>query len=171
VSVEPGIVLDRLNAWLRPHGLWFPVDVSTSAQATIGGMAGNMTVDRANEDRAWQRQQATQDANNSAARALQLQQMIDDLRRQAALICQLVGQAARFAHQRPRTLERLVMAVEALKTTIYLAKEVQAFASFAQFQRIVELAVLVGKQSGGWFKQAAARPAAPMPAPGADAGA
>ena len=26
---------------LRPHGLWFPVDVSTSAQATIGGMAGN----------------------------------------------------------------------------------------------------------------------------------
>ena len=94
-----------------------------------------------------------------------------DLRRQAALICQLVGQAARFAHQRPRTLERLVMAVEALKTTIYLAKEVQAFASFAQFQRIVELAVLVGKQSGGWFKQAAARPAAPMPAPGADAGA
>jgi FAD/FMN-containing dehydrogenase/Fe-S oxidoreductase len=41
VSVEPGIVLDRLNAFLRPHGLWFPVDVSTSAQATIGGMAGN----------------------------------------------------------------------------------------------------------------------------------
>ena len=39
--VEPGIVLDRLNAFLRPHGLWFPVDVSTSAQATIGGMAGN----------------------------------------------------------------------------------------------------------------------------------
>ncbi|HEY7905154.1 MAG TPA: FAD-linked oxidase C-terminal domain-containing protein [Casimicrobiaceae bacterium] len=41
VSVEPGIVLDALNAWLRPHGLWFPVDVSTSAQATLGGMAGN----------------------------------------------------------------------------------------------------------------------------------
>ncbi|MEO8485442.1 MAG: FAD-linked oxidase C-terminal domain-containing protein [Betaproteobacteria bacterium] len=41
VTVEPGIVLDALNAWLRPHGLWFPVDVSTSAQATLGGMAGN----------------------------------------------------------------------------------------------------------------------------------
>jgi FAD/FMN-containing dehydrogenase/Fe-S oxidoreductase len=39
--VEPGVVLDALNAHLRPHGLWFPVDVSTSAQATIGGMAGN----------------------------------------------------------------------------------------------------------------------------------
>lgn len=41
VTVQPGMVLDRLNAFLRPHGLWFPVDVSTSAQATIGGMAGN----------------------------------------------------------------------------------------------------------------------------------
>ncbi len=39
--VQPGMVLDTLNAQLRPHGLWFPVDVSTSAQATIGGMAGN----------------------------------------------------------------------------------------------------------------------------------
>ncbi|MGE0357849.1 MAG: FAD-binding and (Fe-S)-binding domain-containing protein [Burkholderiales bacterium] len=40
-TVEPGMVLDRLNAALRPHGLWFPVDVSTAAQATLGGMAGN----------------------------------------------------------------------------------------------------------------------------------
>ena len=41
VTVEPGLVLDALNAWLRPQGLWFPVDVSTSAQCTLGGMAGN----------------------------------------------------------------------------------------------------------------------------------
>ncbi|HXL74901.1 MAG TPA: FAD-binding oxidoreductase, partial [Burkholderiales bacterium] len=39
--VQPGVVLDGLNAVLRPRQLWFPVDVSTSAQATIGGMAGN----------------------------------------------------------------------------------------------------------------------------------
>ncbi len=39
--VEPGLVLDELNAALSPHGLWFPVDVSTGAQATLGGMAGN----------------------------------------------------------------------------------------------------------------------------------
>jgi FAD/FMN-containing dehydrogenase/Fe-S oxidoreductase len=39
--VQPGVVLDQLNAYLKPHGLWFPVDVSTSAQATLGGMAGN----------------------------------------------------------------------------------------------------------------------------------
>src|SRR5262249_33430356 len=39
--VEPGIVLDDLNRMLRPHGLWFPVDVSTASRATIGGMVGN----------------------------------------------------------------------------------------------------------------------------------
>jgi FAD/FMN-containing dehydrogenase/Fe-S oxidoreductase len=39
--VEPGVVLDTLNAQLRPSGLWYPIDVSTSAQATLGGMAGN----------------------------------------------------------------------------------------------------------------------------------
>src|SRR5687768_3783137 len=39
--VQPGVVLDQLNAELRKHGVWFPVDVSTSAQATLGGMAGN----------------------------------------------------------------------------------------------------------------------------------
>jgi len=41
VTVQPGLVLDRLNAWLRSHKVWFPVDVSTAAQATLGGMAGN----------------------------------------------------------------------------------------------------------------------------------
>ena len=41
VEVEPGLVLDHLNAKLKTSGLWFPVDVSTGAQATIGGMAGN----------------------------------------------------------------------------------------------------------------------------------
>ena len=39
--MQPGLVLDDSNARLRQHGLWFPVDVSTSAQATLGGMAGN----------------------------------------------------------------------------------------------------------------------------------
>ena len=39
--VQPGIVLDDLNRQLKPHGLWFPVDVSTSSRATIGGMTGN----------------------------------------------------------------------------------------------------------------------------------
>ena len=40
-TVEPGMVLDHLNGRLKSSGLWFAVDVSTSAQATLGGMAGN----------------------------------------------------------------------------------------------------------------------------------
>jgi FAD/FMN-containing dehydrogenase/Fe-S oxidoreductase len=40
-AVEPGLVLDDLNRQLKPHGLWFPVDISTSSRATIGGMTGN----------------------------------------------------------------------------------------------------------------------------------
>ena len=39
--VEPGIVLDELNRALKPHGLWFPVDISTASRATLGGMVGN----------------------------------------------------------------------------------------------------------------------------------
>lgn len=77
-----------------------------------------------------------------------------DLRRQAAHICRLVAQAARFPKRRLATLEHLVIAVEDLKISIQLAKEVHAFAGFAPFQQIVELAVRVGKQSGGWWKQA-----------------
>ena len=40
-TVEPGIVLDELNRQLKATGWSFPVDVSTSANATIGGMTGN----------------------------------------------------------------------------------------------------------------------------------
>jgi FAD/FMN-containing dehydrogenase/Fe-S oxidoreductase len=39
--VEPGVVLDVLNARLRPHGLRFAPDVSTASRATIGGMMAN----------------------------------------------------------------------------------------------------------------------------------
>jgi FAD/FMN-containing dehydrogenase/Fe-S oxidoreductase len=39
--VEPGSVLGHLNAALKPHGLFFPVDPSTHARCTIGGMAAN----------------------------------------------------------------------------------------------------------------------------------
>ena len=41
ITVQPGMVLDRLNALLKPHRLFFPVDISTASRATIGGMAAN----------------------------------------------------------------------------------------------------------------------------------
>jgi len=39
--VEPGLVLSHLNLALKPHGLFYPVDPSTNARCTLGGMAGN----------------------------------------------------------------------------------------------------------------------------------
>lgn len=40
VVVEPGVVLDQLNAFLKTKGFFFPPTVSTSSRATLGGMVG-----------------------------------------------------------------------------------------------------------------------------------
>ena len=58
VTVEPGVVLDHLNASLAPNGLFFPVDVATASQATIGGMTGN---------------------NSAGARSIRYGQMVDNV--------------------------------------------------------------------------------------------
>ncbi|MCC7016300.1 MAG: FAD-binding protein [Rhodospirillales bacterium] len=73
VTVEPGITLDRLNAFLKPHGLWFPVDISTGDRATLGGMAGN---------------------NSCGTRSLRYGTMRDNVRAIHALLPD--GRAARF---------------------------------------------------------------------------
>ena len=39
--IQPGVVLDQLNAAARPHGLAFGPDVATSSRATLGGMINN----------------------------------------------------------------------------------------------------------------------------------
>jgi len=41
VIVEPGIVLDKLNHFLKKYNLFFPIETSTSNRCTIGGMIGN----------------------------------------------------------------------------------------------------------------------------------
>src|SRR5213596_1519762 len=41
VRVGAGVVLDQLNAYLKPHGFCFGPDVATSSRATIGGMIAN----------------------------------------------------------------------------------------------------------------------------------
>jgi FAD/FMN-containing dehydrogenase/Fe-S oxidoreductase len=41
VRVQPGLVLDHLNARLKREGLFFPIDPSTASRATLGGMAAN----------------------------------------------------------------------------------------------------------------------------------
>ena len=60
IRVQPGVVLDRLNRELEPHGLFFPVDVATASQATLGGMAAN---------------------NSAGARSIRHGMMVDNVRR------------------------------------------------------------------------------------------
>jgi len=80
VRVEPGVILDRLNGFLKPHGLWFPVDPATAAQATIGGMAGN---------------------NSAGARSLRYGLMADNVR---SICASLVGGGAYHFGELPENL-------------------------------------------------------------------
>lgn len=41
VRVQPGVVRDELNRYLKPHGLFFGPNTSTSNRCMIGGMVGN----------------------------------------------------------------------------------------------------------------------------------
>jgi FAD/FMN-containing dehydrogenase/Fe-S oxidoreductase len=41
IRVQPGVVLDELNMYLKPSGLFFAPETSTSSRCLIGGMLGN----------------------------------------------------------------------------------------------------------------------------------
>ncbi len=75
VAVEPGIVLDELNRFLKPHNVFFPVDPATANQATLGGMAGN---------------------NSAGARSLRYGLMADNVAAIEAILDD--GRTLRFAH-------------------------------------------------------------------------
>ncbi len=41
IKVQPGVILDELNIFLKPHGLFFGPETSTANRCMIGGMVGN----------------------------------------------------------------------------------------------------------------------------------
>src|SRR5215217_8265855 len=41
VRVQPGVIRDELNLFLKPYGLFFGPETSTANRAMIGGMVGN----------------------------------------------------------------------------------------------------------------------------------
>ena len=41
VTVQPGVIRDELNLFLKPHGLFFGPNTSTTNRCMIGGMVGN----------------------------------------------------------------------------------------------------------------------------------
>ena len=75
------------------------------------------------------------------------------LRDQAMAVTQLAHRAWRDQAQRPRWTTDLVWAVDELKLSLQLGKQIQAFVSFRQFDMLARLASDLGKQCGGWRKQ------------------
>ena len=71
--VEPGVVLDELNAALRPYNLRFAPDVSSASRATVGGMMAN---------------------NSSGARSVLYGKTIDHVREQRVVLAD--GAVAHF---------------------------------------------------------------------------
>jgi FAD/FMN-containing dehydrogenase/Fe-S oxidoreductase len=82
--VEPGVVLDHLNAQLRAHGLRFAPDLSSASRATVGGMMAN---------------------NSSGARSIVYGKTIDHVLEQHVVLCD-----ARVAHLRELSAEELAHA-------------------------------------------------------------
>ena len=41
ITVQPGVIRDELNLYLKPHGLFFAPTTSTTNRCMIGGMVGN----------------------------------------------------------------------------------------------------------------------------------
>ena len=41
VRIQPGVIRDELNMYLKPHGLFFGPETSTANRAMMGGMVGN----------------------------------------------------------------------------------------------------------------------------------
>ena len=82
--VEPGVVLDDLNAQLRPLGLRFAPDISSASRATVGGMMAN---------------------NSSGARSITYGKTIDHVLEQHVVLAD-----GRVAHFRPLTPVELATA-------------------------------------------------------------
>jgi FAD/FMN-containing dehydrogenase/Fe-S oxidoreductase len=109
--IEPGIVLDELNASLRPHGLRFAPDISTANRATIGGMMAN---------------------NSSGARSVYYGKTIDHVIAQHVVLSD--GSVAHFRPLDPRELET-ASAGDSLEATCYREVRRIAAASAGEIER------------------------------------
>src|SRR5882757_11129627 len=75
-----------------------------------------------------------------------------DLRRGAMDVNRCVHRAWRDRSQQFARVRELAIAMDDLKFTLQLGKDVNAFGSFREFEMIAELASDLGRQIGGWLK-------------------
>jgi hypothetical protein len=76
-----------------------------------------------------------------------------ELRQQAMSIMRLCHRAWHDKKQQSDWLKQLIWAIDDLKISLQLGKQIKAFKSFKQFEQLVLLIGELGKQSGGWYKQ------------------
>lgn len=77
-----------------------------------------------------------------------------ELRQTSQRLCRGVARANNASLEaRIVALDQLVLAVDEIKTLLTLAQEMRAFANFNEFAQATELAVALGKQSGGWRRR------------------
>jgi len=76
-----------------------------------------------------------------------------ELREQARHVARAAHRAWRDHKRRGEWISRLVFAIDDLKLSLQIAKRVQAFKSFAQFEALARLTSNLGRQCGGWQKQ------------------
>jgi FAD/FMN-containing dehydrogenase/Fe-S oxidoreductase len=133
--VQPGVVLDELNAQLRPHGLRFAPDVSSSSRATVGGMMAN---------------------NSSGARSVLYGKTIDHVRGLDVVLAD--GATARLA---PLHGEALAAAArgDTLLARAYRDVPAQAQAHAAEIERRFPKVL---RRVGGYNLDAFVDPAAPV---------
>ncbi|HEV3261590.1 MAG TPA: FAD-linked oxidase C-terminal domain-containing protein [Gemmataceae bacterium] len=81
--IQPGVVLDQLNAALAPHGLQFGPEVATASRANLGGMIGN---------------------NSAGSRSILYGKTIDHVRRLGVLLSD--GSRAEFGPVSPAEWDR-----------------------------------------------------------------
>ena len=93
VRVQPGLVLDHLNARLKKEGLFFPVDPSTASRATLGGMAAN---------------------NSSGARSIRYGMMVHNVLGIEAILAD--GTRAAFNDRAPNGVAPLIERLRAIAT-------------------------------------------------------
>ena len=76
-----------------------------------------------------------------------------DLREQAMRTVRLAHRAWRDRPRQADWIGRLVWTVDDLKLSLQLCCNIRAFASFAQFKMLAELAADLGRQVGGWHRR------------------
>lgn len=76
-----------------------------------------------------------------------------DLRSRAMGVARAAHMAWRDQARRQQRVLELALAIDDLKITLQLGKDVQAFRSFGQFEAVARLVNDLGRQCGGWLKQ------------------